>query len=377
MEGEPTNPSERRRQFLSECALSEERLLELGDRASALEDIYFDFISRSAQLGAVADGLVRLLQRLPHVHSVRWRVKDASHLVSKIVRKLADGVDKYDQINAENYLDIVTDLIGVRVLHLFKGDFAKLHESVVSTWELSERPVAYVRAGDSDGLRLLYRELGLDVAQHSDGYRSIHYILKTNFTKQAVNCELQVRTIFEEGWSEIDHTLRYPDFSNDSLVQEFLQLFNRISGAADEMGTFVKRFTAEQRRIHHDREEAMRGSDQASRDLSEKMSLLEGFASANSELKEEIASLRDLVERRDQAILRKYGEDKRRATIFGNLGVPDDLVSDSKEAALRLGITENEYERATNVGPRIVFAPSGKEPGKVNWKRLAEEVKRK
>jgi hypothetical protein len=52
--------------------------------------------------------------------------------------------------------------------------------------------------------------------------------------------ELQVRTIFEEGWSEIDHRIRYPRQSDNPYLANFLAIFNRLAGSADEMGTFIK-----------------------------------------------------------------------------------------------------------------------------------------
>jgi hypothetical protein len=43
----------------------------------------------------------------------------------------------------------------------------------------------------------------------------------------------------EEAWSEIDHRVRYPSFSDDRLLAAFLLTFNRVAGTADEMGSFV------------------------------------------------------------------------------------------------------------------------------------------
>src|SRR5699024_2579225 len=52
--------------------------------------------------------------------------------------------------------------------------------------------------------------------------------------------EVQVRTIFEEAWSEIDHDIRYPIHNNSSLVDALLMNFNRLAGFADEMGSYLK-----------------------------------------------------------------------------------------------------------------------------------------
>ncbi|MCK6650659.1 MAG: hypothetical protein L6Q66_13455, partial [Bacteroidia bacterium] len=75
--------------------------------------------------------------------------------------------------------------------------------------------------------------------EHKFGYRSIHYIVETQPTKSKYFAEIQVRTIFEEAWSEIDHTVRYPYDQNNPVFLQFLMILNRLAGSADEMGTFV------------------------------------------------------------------------------------------------------------------------------------------
>jgi hypothetical protein len=55
-----------------------------------------------------------------------------------------------------------------------------------------------------------------------------------------VLAEVQVRTIFEEGWSEIDHRIRYPYDMDNLLLSQFLVIFNRLAGSADEMGSFIR-----------------------------------------------------------------------------------------------------------------------------------------
>ena len=53
--------------------------------------------------------------------------------------------------------------------------------------------------------------------------------------------EIQVRTVFEEAWSEIDHIMRYPYDTDNPVITEYLAIFNRMVGCADEMGTFLKK----------------------------------------------------------------------------------------------------------------------------------------
>src|SRR5690606_32013617 len=80
---------------------------------------------------------------------------------------------------------------------------------------------------------------------HFYNYRSIHYLVPaTKINSEQIFCEIQTRTIFEEGWSEIDHKVRYPDFSEDENLMSYLTIFNRLAGSADEMGSYVNELVA-------------------------------------------------------------------------------------------------------------------------------------
>ncbi len=208
-----------------------------------LLEIANDHENQLDQLRDSADLFARVIQRFPGVHSVRSRIKDTEHLLEKIIRKRANGATKYLSITSDNYHELVTDLVGLRALHLFKEDCFIIDKHLKNTWSACETPKAYVREGDPENLTTLFREHGFDVEMHSKGYRSIHYIFSTQPLQRKVFTEVQVRTIFEEGWSEIDHQIRYPNFSDDRLVSYFLTIFNRLAGSADEMGTFVKDLT--------------------------------------------------------------------------------------------------------------------------------------
>ena len=53
--------------------------------------------------------------------------------------------------------------------------------------------------------------------------------------------EIQGRTLFEEGWSEIGHDIVYPYFKDDEMLKDFSTLLNRLSGMADEMSSYFRR----------------------------------------------------------------------------------------------------------------------------------------
>jgi ppGpp synthetase/RelA/SpoT-type nucleotidyltranferase len=101
--------------------------------------------------------------------------------------------------NVKTYRELITDLIGIRALHLFKDEWRPIHEFITATWDLHEKPIAYYRDGDPEELLNALRKAGCNVTGHQFGYRSIHYIIKSQTDNETQLVELQVRTIFEEG----------------------------------------------------------------------------------------------------------------------------------------------------------------------------------
>lgn len=171
------------------------------------------------------------LMNLDKVHSVRYRFKDSYHLIDKIVRKRKDGVD----INVSNYKTKIQDLIGFRILHLFKNDCIDIHNQIIKKWDiLGEIKVYYDRADDStifDGIENSVKEV------HPQHYRSIHYIVEISHLKQQLFFEFQLRTIFEEAWSEVNHIVCYPNNTNNIILSPYMMILNRLAGVSDVMAT--------------------------------------------------------------------------------------------------------------------------------------------
>lgn len=188
------------------------------------------------------------------IHSYRYRTKNAEHLLEKIVRKRKENPEKFKELNHTNYYRYVTDLIGIRVFFLYREDWVHFHRYITETFEndpenyikdrlndfdedaghyyIAERPRAYKRAGDSK----IYDDDQIEIIK--DGiYRSLHYIIK--YKGQYI--EIQGRTLFEEGWSEIDHDIVYKETQDDEMLQDYSKLLNRLSGLADEMSSYFRR----------------------------------------------------------------------------------------------------------------------------------------
>ncbi|HBT5248766.1 TPA: RelA/SpoT domain-containing protein [Klebsiella variicola] len=223
--------------FLDNNHLTKEQFHKANFPWEELKEIGLAHYNNIPALSETAGLISSILQQGENVHSVRWRIKDPEHLMSKIIRKRNENEvsEKYISITKDNYTDAITDLIGIRVLHLFKEDWKTIHEYLDSKWEFQEAPIVYIRNGDTHDVNIA----GSIEKVHPAGYRSVHYIISTRLLKNNIYSEIQVRTIFEEAWSEIDHHVRYPNFKNNEVLNYFLLIFNRFAGGADEMGTFV------------------------------------------------------------------------------------------------------------------------------------------
>ncbi|WP_088036558.1 RelA/SpoT domain-containing protein [Evansella clarkii] len=225
-------------QFLKKFNLPGDALSENGIQWDLLMEIFDDYAKIRDELKAQANGIAETMREHGKVQYVKSRVKDPWHLIAKLVRKTPDRQKKHNnsdfQFTVENYLNEITDLIGIRAIHLFKEDWEEIHNYIKDKWDTIEE-TANIRLGDSEET---YQEKGVGVTRRDSGYRSVHYLIK--FKLQKVPAELQVRTIFEEGYGEIDHQMRYPHNNVPAVLNANLMILNRVAGTADEMASFLQ-----------------------------------------------------------------------------------------------------------------------------------------
>lgn len=202
--------------------------------------IYHDYVEFRKKLEEPALQLLNHIVKASNVHYVRYRIKNAEHLIEKIIRKKIDEPEI--ELSLDNYKTKITDLIGLRALHLFKEDWKGIDDFLRNKCNMTKTPLVYYRKGDDPNAISDFEVLQFSVKEHGYGYRSIHYFSEVDVpeTEIKIAVEIQVRTIFEEAWSEIDHKIRYPYYLDHKLFAQYLMIFNRLAGSADEMGTFIK-----------------------------------------------------------------------------------------------------------------------------------------
>jgi len=189
------------------------------------------------------------------VNSIKSRTKDAYHVIEKIIRKKYQS-NKYNEINLDNYIYYLDDLIGIRLILLYNDDWYKIHDFIIDNFELNsdkyipkdkrktlpfddyfiiEPPVINLRKGDDETIYSKWlKENSPFIVNRGRYYRSIHY----SICYKGYCFELQVRSVFDEAWAEIDHNLLYPSNLNVKACLDYSKMLNRLAGAANEMSSF-------------------------------------------------------------------------------------------------------------------------------------------
>lgn len=187
---------------------------------------------------------------LPVVHSIKSRLKDVVSLEKKIYRKQEEtGIIISDQ----NIFTQITDFIGVRVLHLHQDQFKEIHNAIISKissgdWIFVEQPKAYT--WDPETVKF-YENLEIDTVVRDTFYTSIHYLVKPNNTNP-ICCEIQVRTLFEEIWGEIDHTINYPEPTTSVACKEQLRVLSKLVSTGTRLADSIFRSHVEHLDQRHD-----------------------------------------------------------------------------------------------------------------------------
>lgn len=168
----------------------------------------------------------------PFVHSVKSRLKDPEHLKEKITRKW----DPDDAISVDNLYSRITDFAGVRVLLLHQKQFDGIKQAIDcrierNEWMLVEQPKAYTWDPEAEKY---FQSLGLVTQTKESFYTSVHYLVK-QYEDSEICCEIQIRTLFEEIWGEVDHTINYPYKTTDEVCREQILVLAKLIGAGSRL----------------------------------------------------------------------------------------------------------------------------------------------
>lgn len=189
------------------------------------------------QLSIKVEGILRELIELEKIgyHAISSRVKEIESFSGKIQKK--DYKAPHEEI---------TDLSGIRIITYVESEIAAIQEIIERNFDIDKE-----KSLDKSS------ELGIDKV----GYKSVHYIAKLKderlslpeYSRFKDRCfEIQVRTILQHAWAEIEHDRNYK-FSGilpvdiqrrfkllAGLLESADREFNSISLGIDEISRSVQ-----------------------------------------------------------------------------------------------------------------------------------------
>ncbi|RME58803.1 hypothetical protein D6779_05715 [Candidatus Parcubacteria bacterium] len=147
-------------------------------------------------------------EKLP-VYSTKYRIKSVDSLFLKLKRK-------------NKHLDQITDIAGFRILVLFRQDILPVHNEFLNILsELDYRliectlynwnePKDFIEKIKRSADRLLEKNRSTTTQDDKkSGYRSIHYLIEKHVGNKKYCLEVQLRTLLQDVWAELEHALAY------------------------------------------------------------------------------------------------------------------------------------------------------------------------
>lgn len=180
----------------------------------------------------VETAISRGLPQDGHIHSIKKRIKSDESLAEKILKKRRSG----KIVTSANVLKEITDICGVRLIHIFPQDINVINTHINKCiedmgWHLREKPKAY--SWDPESVEYL-KSLNLKCYLKPSYYTSVHYIVSPR-KASLFTCEIQVRSLLEELWAEVDHRVKYKSNKLEMRETEHLAVLARLVSAGSKI----------------------------------------------------------------------------------------------------------------------------------------------
>jgi putative GTP pyrophosphokinase len=182
--------------------------------SAELNDLYEAACADLRDLGPMVAGLIRVLLANNDIrpHSVSHRVKTPTSVQRKLNAKGSD----------REYLDEMHDLLGLRVITFFPDEVDRVAEVIKAQFEI-------------DPVNSVDKRTVLDPDRF--GYLSLHYVASLDGTRSGLaenakfrgrKFEIQIRSILQHAWAEIEHDLGY--HSPGAIPDTVRRRFSRLAG---------------------------------------------------------------------------------------------------------------------------------------------------
>lgn len=169
------------------------------------------------------------------VYLTKQRVKSISSTYLKTRRKLKETLEE------------ITDYGGLRVLCLFEQDIQTLHKYIIGVFKqrgFSLNEFKVFNWGEEDDnyvkqLRTVVDEkfggYEFGVPSPGSGYKSIHYVVTRQAGNNVIPIEVQLRTLLQDAWGELEHALSYKKGNVHPYIKKNFYLLSRDLQNMDEL----------------------------------------------------------------------------------------------------------------------------------------------
>lgn len=182
-----------------------------------------DFINKYVELRSTYKTLAfkvsQILTEILEINNVNY------HIITSRAKTIESFSEKIKKPKYDNPLEQLTDLAGIRIIGYVENDVLQISKLVEDIFQIDE----------SNSL-----DKGKDLGIDKVGYKSVHYIcsLPKNRIKlpeysrfENLKFEIQIRTILQHSWAEIEHDKNYK-FSGE-LPYEIQRRFKLLAGALE------------------------------------------------------------------------------------------------------------------------------------------------
>jgi putative GTP pyrophosphokinase len=178
------------------------------------KDIIIDFKDKEELYDSFRERIVNLLEDLLSnskivIHQIDSRTKSFDSISKKIQKK-----DKYGNLNE------ITDIVGIRIITYLESEVDIIDELIRKEFDIDDE--------NSIDKRILQT--------NEFGYRSLHIVAKLENSRlklteyrryKSLKFEIQIRSILQHAWAEIEHDLGYKGKS--AIPQSSIRTFNRMA----------------------------------------------------------------------------------------------------------------------------------------------------
>ncbi|HEY5672179.1 MAG TPA: tetratricopeptide repeat protein [Malonomonas sp.] len=191
------------------------RAVKLPDRTGTGKRYAVLLPELEAQLQTLYRRLRKLLSEQGFSPTIKYRVKKFDNYFHKMTRLSQAEPDRSP---------LVYDLLGLRVISPFLEDLTAIEQLITANFKVVEL--------ERKGERHSFREFGYD---------SVHLLIQLDdgdskrLPRTGAFCEIQLRTILQDAWAEVEHELVYKSdlaFPNDSIKRKLASL-NASLGLSD------------------------------------------------------------------------------------------------------------------------------------------------